>query len=127
VRTYYVYIMASRSRVLYTGVTNNLTRRVSEHKRGLVSGFTRKYRIARLVYFEEFADIRDAIAREKEIKGWKRLRKISVIESRNPTWEDLAKNWFLFPHKRTCFVVGPKKQVLRAFGAQDDRLARSCE
>ncbi len=94
-RTYYVYIMASRSRVLYTGVTNDLTRRVNEHKRGLVSGFTRKYRITRLVYFEEFPDIRDAIAREKEIKGWKRLRKISLIESRNPTWEDLAKNWFL--------------------------------
>ena len=63
----------------------------------LVSGFTRKYRITRLVYFEEFADIRDAIAREKEIKGWKRLRKISLIESRNPTCEDLAKNWFLLP------------------------------
>jgi putative endonuclease len=93
VRTYCIYIMASRSRVLYTGVTNDLARRVSEHKRGLVSGFTRKYRITRLVYFEEFADIRDAIAREKEIKGWKRLRKISLIESRNPTWEDLAESW----------------------------------
>jgi len=96
VRTCYVYIMASRSRVLYTGVTNDLARRVNEHKRGLVSGFTRKYRITRLVYFDEFADIRDAIAREKEIKGWKRLRKISLIESRNPTWEDLAENRFSF-------------------------------
>jgi putative endonuclease len=93
VRTYCIYIMASRSRVLYTGVTNDLARRVSEHKRGLVSGFTRKYRITRLVYFEEFADIRDAIASEKEIKGWKRLRKISLIQSRNPTWEDLAESW----------------------------------
>jgi putative endonuclease len=87
--------MASRSRVLYTGVSNDLARRVNEHKQGLVSGFTSKYRITRLVYFEEFADIRDAISREKEIKGWKRLRKISLIESHNPTWEDLAKNWFL--------------------------------
>jgi len=95
VRTYNVYIMASRSRVPYTGVTNDLARRVNEHKRGLVSGFTSKYRITRLVYFEEFTDIRDAIAREKEIKGCTRLRKISLIESRNLTWEDLAKNWFL--------------------------------
>jgi putative endonuclease len=68
---------------------------VSEHKRGFVSGFTRKYRITRLVYFEEFTDIRDAITREKEIKGWKRSRKISLIESHNPTWADLAENWFL--------------------------------
>jgi len=94
-RTYYNYIMASRSRVLYVGVTNDLPRRVSEHRRGSGSGFTRRYRITRLVYFEEFADIRDAIAREKEIKRWKRWRKISLIEKRNPTWEDLAGNWFL--------------------------------
>ena len=89
-RTYRVYIMASRSRVLYTGVTNDLLRRVVEHKRGLIPGFTSKYRITRLVYFEAFADIRDAIAREKEIKGWVRARKIRLIEERNPTWEDLA-------------------------------------
>jgi putative endonuclease len=67
---YYVYIMASRSRVLYTGVTNDLARRVYEHKRSLIAGFTNRYRITRLVYFEEFTDVRDAIAREKEIKGW---------------------------------------------------------
>ena len=88
-RTYCTYIMASRSRVLYTGVTNDLARRVSEHKRGL-SGFTGKYRVTRLVYFKEFADIREAIAREKAIKGWKRSRKIELFENRNPTWEDLA-------------------------------------
>ena len=89
-RTYYVYLLASRSRVLYTGVTNNLARRVNEHKRGFNAGFTSRYRVTRLVYFEEFADIRDAIAREKEIKGWKRSRKTSLIEERNPTWDDLA-------------------------------------
>ena len=89
-RTYYVYLLASRSRVLYAGVTNNLARRVNEHKRGLIAGFTSWYRITRLVYFEEFADIRDAIAREKEIKGWKRSRKTSLIEERKPTWDDLA-------------------------------------
>ena len=69
-RTFYVYIMASRSRVLYVGVTNDLARRVNEHKEGLVAGFTSRYRNTRLVHFEEFADIRDAIAREKELKGW---------------------------------------------------------
>ena len=88
-RTYYVYIMASRTRVLYVGVTNNLARRVNEH-RSLVAGFTSRYRVTRLVYFEQFADIRDAIAREKELKGWVRRRKVRLIESRNPTWEDLS-------------------------------------
>ena len=87
---YYIYIMASRSRVLYIGVTNDLARRVNEHKQGLNAGFTSQYRVTRLVYFEEFVDIRDAIAREKELKGWKRSRKIRLIESRNHTWEDLA-------------------------------------
>ncbi len=89
-RTFYVYIMASRSRVLYVGVTNDLARRVDEHKQGSIPGFTTRYRVTRLVYFEEFADIRDAIAREKEIKGWLRTRKTRLIESRNPTWENLS-------------------------------------
>jgi len=92
-RTYYVYIMASRSRVLYTGVTNDLARRVNEHKRCLHAGFTSKYRVTRLVHFEQFGDIRDAIAREKEIKGWKRSRKIELIERRNHAWQDLAEDW----------------------------------
>ena len=77
----------------YTGVTNDLARRVNEHKRGLNDGFTKRYRITRLVYVEEFADIREAIAREKEIKGWLRTRKIRLVEARNPTWEDLAQGW----------------------------------
>lgn len=89
VRTYWVYIMASRSRVLYIGVTNDLERRVDEHKQGMTPGFTQRYRINRLVYREEFADIRDAIAREKQIKGWVRSRKIQLIEERNPVWDDL--------------------------------------
>lgn len=93
-RTFYVYILASRSRVLYVGVTNDLARRVNEHKQGSVPGFTTRYRVTRLVYFEEFADIRDAIAREKEIKGWVRSRKVRLIGSRNPTWEDLSSLFF---------------------------------
>jgi putative endonuclease len=96
-RTYCVYIMASRSRVLYTGVTNDLIRRVDEHRRGRTRGFTSQYHVTRLVYFEKFADVRDAIAREKEIKGWVRARKVRLIGERNPTWEDLAERWFREP------------------------------
>jgi putative endonuclease len=92
-RTFYVYILASRSRVLYVGVTNNLARRLNEHRHGSPPSFTARYRVTRLVYFEEFANIRVAIAREKEIKGWVRSRKIGLIEKRNYTWEDLS---FLF-------------------------------
>ena len=97
-RVYYVYIMASRSRVLYTGVTNDLARRVHEHKSSLIPGFTSTYRITRLVYFEEFTDVRDAIAREKQIKGWVRACKIRLIEKCNPAWEDRADLWFQKPH-----------------------------
>ena len=91
-RTFYVYIMASRSRVLYVGVTNDLETRVQQHKAGGVPSFTRRYRVTRLVYFEEFSDVRDAIAREKQLKAWKRSRKVELIEQRNPIWEDLARN-----------------------------------
>ena len=97
-RLYYVYIMASRSRVLYTGVTNDLARRVNEHKRRLTPGFTRRYRITRLVYFEEFADIGAAIAREKQVKAWTRARRITLVEGRNGCWRDLAEDWFPTPH-----------------------------
>src|SRR5437879_12150824 len=89
-RTYYVYIMASCSRVLYTGVTNDLARRVDEHKRSLTPGFTSRYHITRLVYFEDFGDVRDAIAREKQRTGWVRSRKIELIEEKNTTRDALA-------------------------------------
>ena len=89
-KRYYVYILASRSRNLYAGVTNHLRRRLVEHRQGLVPGFTSRYRIFRLVHFEVFRDIRNAIAREKEIKAWRREKKIRLIEQENPTWEDLA-------------------------------------
>ena len=75
------------------GVTNNLVRRTLEHKQARVVGFTEKYRINRLVYFESFQYVRDAIAREKEIKGWRRSRKVALIEAGNPTWADLAEGW----------------------------------
>jgi putative endonuclease len=89
-KTYHVYIMASASRVLYIGVTNNLARRVSEHKEKRIPGFSARYRVSELVYFEAFGDIRVAIAREKQIKGWLRTRKIALIETLNPQWKDLS-------------------------------------
>ena len=92
-RLYYVYIVGSRTRNLYTGITNNLERRVYEHKRGLVPGFTRKYRVNRLMYFEVFHDVRAAIEREKQIKSWTRAKRIALLESQNPTWGDLAAEW----------------------------------
>jgi len=91
VNRYFVYIVASRSRVLYVGVTNELNRRVGEHKEGLIPGFTRRYKINRLVYYESTHDVRAAIAREKQIKRWRREKKVNLIESLNPEWEDLAR------------------------------------
>jgi putative endonuclease len=93
-KTYYVYIMTNRSRTLYTGTTNDLKRRVYEHKHKLIPGFTNKYNITRLVYFEETADVKAAIAREKQIKGWLRAKKIALIESANPEWRDLSADWY---------------------------------
>ena len=89
-RTYHVYILSSRSRNLYIGVTGNLHKRMIEHRQGLVPGFTTQYLIFRLVHLEAFADVRDAIAREKELKAWRREKKIRLIERDNPTWADLA-------------------------------------
>ena len=86
--------MASKSRRLYIGVTNNLERRVFEHKSKLVEGFTTKYNINRLVYFAETGDVMAAIEREKQLKGWLRAKKIVLIESENPMWEDLSWDWF---------------------------------
>ena len=93
-KTYYVYIMAGEFRTLYMGVTNHLERRVLEHKRKVVPGFTSKYNLNRLVYFETSNDIRAAIQREKQIKGWLRVKKVALIVARNPTWRDLSQDWF---------------------------------
>ena len=90
---YYVYIMSNRSSTLYIGVTNDLLRRVHEHKQRLTHGFTKQYNIDRLVYFESGGTIESAIAREKQIQGWRRERKIELIESVNPEWKDLSLEW----------------------------------
>ncbi len=92
-RTYYFYLMASASRVLYAGVTNHLPRRVAEHKQKIVPGFSSRYNVTNLVYFEMYGDIRAAIRREKQVKGWLRKKKIALIESLNPQWRDLSANW----------------------------------
>ena len=90
---YYIYILASkRNGTLYIGVTNNLVRRVYEHKNELVDGFTKKYDVKNLVYYEQTEDINSAILREKRIKTWKRNWKIKLIEDFNPTWKDLYEN-----------------------------------
>ncbi len=93
VSQFYVYIMASYRGTLYTGVTNDLTRRVFEHRYKLLQGFTKKYNISKLVFYETTADVRSAIEREKQIKGWLRSKKVALIESLNPYWLDLAKGW----------------------------------
>ena len=92
-KQYYIYIMANRSKTLYIGVTNNLERRLYEHKHYLVAGFTSTYKMTRLVYFEEMSDVYAAIAREKYIKGWLRAKKVALIESINPDWRDLSEEW----------------------------------
>jgi len=93
VKDYYVYIMSNVSRTLYVGMTANLERRVYEHKQKLSPGFTRKYNLTLLVYFESTSDVLAAIAREKQIKGWARAKKVSMIESVNPRWLDLSAQW----------------------------------
>jgi putative endonuclease len=92
-KQYFVYILTSNSGTLYTGMTNNLQRRVYQHKHKLLEGFTSQYNVNRLVYFETYNDVRDAIAREKQIKSWRRSKKLALIESMNPKWQDLSEDW----------------------------------
>jgi putative endonuclease len=95
---YFVYILSNRSRTIYIGVTHNLIIRLRQHREGQSDGFTKKYRIHRLVYYERFRYINKAIDREKQLKHNTRAEKISLIETRNPTWDDLSAEYFLpFP------------------------------
>jgi putative endonuclease len=109
------YIMASRSRNLYIGMTGHLRRRVLEHKCKLHEGFTSRYHCDRLVWFENFEYVNNAIAMEKKLKGWLRTRKIALIETKNPTWEDLSVGWYT---EEQLEKFGTDKQILRF--AQDD-------
>ena len=90
-RQYYVYIISNRTHVLYIGVSNDLDNRVAQHQQGANPGFTQRYHLERLVYFESYDKIADAIAREKQLKGWRRSKKIALIESLNPRWSDLSR------------------------------------
>ncbi len=94
-RNYYVYILASRSRVLYTGVTNDLERRLAEHRASTERGFSAHYNVDRLVWFGETDDVSAALTMEKRIKGWRRTRKVQLIEAGNPGWSDLSAEWGL--------------------------------
>ena len=102
---YSVYMIASRSRTLYIGMTNNLERRIFEHKNSLIDGFSQNYQCHRLVYYELFDNVRKAIDREKQFKRWSRAKKVFLIERENRTWEDLAAGWF---ERHRC---EPEKQV----------------
>lgn len=93
-KEYFVYIMTNRSGTLYIGVTNNLQRRIYEHKRKLVLDFTSKYNINRLIYFESTSDILEAISREKQLKGWTRKKKLDLIRTTNPTFAELSEDWY---------------------------------
>lgn len=93
-RSYWVYLLASGPHgTLYIGVTNSLERRMSEHKSGAADGFTKRYGVTRLVYFEEFRDVTNANSRETQLKGWLRAKKIALIQKENPLWRDLAEEW----------------------------------
>ncbi len=92
-KTYNVYIMSSKSGTPYTGMTSDFEKRVYQHKNKLMKGFTKKYDVNRLVYFEETGDVDSAIAKEKQIKSWRRSKKVELIKSMNPTWKDLSENW----------------------------------
>jgi putative endonuclease len=96
-REYYVYILANESRMVYIGVTNSMERRMQEHKAKLVDGFAKRYNMTLLVYYEGYDYIEDAIAREKQLKGWLRRRKLELIEEDNPEWEDLSADWDIAP------------------------------
>ena len=99
---YSVYIVASYSGVLYIGMTSDLQERVWQHKNGVFEGFTKKYKCRRLVFFEKYGQVAHAIRRENQLKGWTRARKIALIESMNPRWQDLSENWgreILFPQQ----------------------------
>jgi putative endonuclease len=129
--TYYVYIMANKSRTLYVGVTNNLEHRVWQHKTKANAGFTARYNINRLVLYDTFANVLEAIAAEKKIKGWLRIKKVRLVEEANPYWKDLAADWFTDFPKTACHPErseGPPvisgESHGRSFGVPQDDSAR---
>jgi len=110
-KTYCVCIMANRSLNFDVGVTSNLIQRTAQHKFGIVPGFTGRYKIHRLVYVESFSDVQYAIRREKQIKSWRREKKIALIKQTNPAWADLAEDWFPKPNCRSLSSLGMTNRV----------------
>ena len=121
---YYVYMMTNVTGMLYTGVTNDLERRVYEHKNRLIQGFTSHYNLNKLVFFESTDDITVAIAREKQIKGWLRKKKVALIEVMNPKWNDLSEDWYdtsvILRNEATKNLVTSKDNEILRY-AQDDK------
>ncbi len=119
-QSYYFYLMASASRVLYAGVTNDIERRVWEHKQKAIKGFSQRYNTVELLYFETYGDIRTAIRREKQVKGWLRAKKIALIESANAGWRDLSAGWFArWAGGRRISPTRRNREILRC--AQNDK------
>jgi putative endonuclease len=107
---YYVYVMTNNSGTLYIGVTNDIARRVREHQLGLKRGFTQRYRMTRLLYVESATDVRDALQREKQLKGWTRKRKLDLVRSLNPEWRDLSQDW----SEQSLAAMTARSQILRS-------------
>jgi putative endonuclease len=107
-RFYYVYILGSISGTLYIGITGKLRRRIWEHKQHSFDGFTSEYDVTRLLYFERFRDVGRAIAREQQLKGWRRDKKIALTEKTNPQWEDLSRDWYV-DHPMTIAPPRPSR------------------
>ncbi len=118
---YYVYIMSNDSRMLYVGVTNNLETRVFQHKEKAVPGYTSRYNMTRLVYFESGSDILGAITREKQLKGWVRSKKVALIEAMNPRWDDLSVGWFREETKTLPFRSATGQGDKEEGGCADDK------
>jgi putative endonuclease len=123
-REYYVYMTTNVTGMLYTGVTNDLERRVYEHKNRLIKGFTSHYNLNELVFFESTDDITAAIAREKQIKGWLRKKKVDLIKTMNPKWNDLSEDWYhisvILRDETTKNLVTSKDNEILHY-AQDDK------
>ena len=121
-RVYYTYIVASRSHTLYIGVTGDLHKRVFQHKQKTYEGFSATYNCNRLVWFERFGSPGDAIAREKQLKGWIRAKKVKLIEKMNPAWVDLSDGWYVVDPSKGRTTAGPSTAAADAAFAQDDRV-----
>ena len=120
-RTYFVYILTNRSGTLYVGVTGNLAYRLWAHRSRLVRGFAAKYHLDRLVHAEEHPTARDAIAREKQLKGWRRAKKVALIELQNPTWQDLSPSYPYAPERRAGSPERWSRGTRRGMGSEEPR------